>query len=177
MKSILGLLAVAAAYFGFSKSAAADVAPSTGAGPLDPLALVPIVQSAIAAVGAPFRVSDILAIIEIESSFRPAAIRAEDHIGDASRGLMQILLSSARDRGFGGDPGELFDPSTNIHLGVSHLEWGRRYLVNRLGAVTMDQVVGAYNAGVGNVVKGYIPMTYVRKFVEARDRWREKGYA
>lgn len=118
-----------------------------------------------------FAAADVLAIIEIESSFRPAAYRAEPQIGDGSYGLMQILYSTAKDRGYAGAPAGLFDPETNIRLGIAHLAWGRDYLA-RFGAVAEAQWVGAYNAGVGNVRKGYIPAGYVAKWRNARARWR-----
>lgn len=118
-----------------------------------------------------FRLEDVMAIIEIESSFDPNAYRAEKHLGDASRGLMQILLSTAKDRGFSGDPTLLFDVETNIRYGMRQLKWTWDYLA-RAGFHDRDKWIGAYNAGVGNALKGYTPLSYVTKFVRARDKWR-----
>lgn len=119
-----------------------------------------------------FSVPDVLAVIQIESSFRPSAYRAEPQIGDASYGLMQILSRSAADRGYDGPPEGLFDPETNIRYGMAHLKWSWDYLARRLGAAPSRAVwIGSYNAGVGNAVKGYTPWAYVAKFEVARAMW------
>ena len=120
-----------------------------------------------------FNEADVLAIVEIESGFRPNAARWEAHKGEASMGLMQILLSSARDRGYRGCVAGLLDPETNIRFGMAHLKWGHDYLLSRRGREPeMGEWIGAYNAGVGNVMRGNLPMRYVSRWVRARD-----GYA
>lgn len=116
-----------------------------------------------------FNEADVLALIEIESSFRPNAARWEAHKGEASLGLMQILPSSAHDRGYTGGPAGLMNPATNILYGMAHLKWGHDFLATRLGhPPDVGQWVGAYNAGVGNILKGNIPLTYVGKWARAR---------
>jgi soluble lytic murein transglycosylase-like protein len=120
-----------------------------------------------------FDVRDVLAIVAIESAFDPAAHRDEPHIGDASRGLMQVLLSTARDRGFVGDPAWLYDPVVSVQIGLRQLAWSRRFLADRLGrSPTEAEWIGSYNAGVGNVLKGFIPLTYIAKWERARERYR-----
>lgn len=115
---------------------------------------------------------DVLAVIEIESAFDPGAYRAEPSLGDASRGLMQILLSTARDRGYGGPADGLFDPEVNLRVGMAHLRWGYEYLEARMGErPALDQWIGAYNAGVGAVLRGFLPLTYVRRWKAARRRY------
>lgn len=90
----------------------------------------------------------IKAIIAQESSFRPNAYRAEVAIGDASRGLMQILLSTAKGEGYtgiGGDPTQgtgLFNPATNIEFGTSYLA----SQLQRTGGNVRD-AISAYNGG------------------------------
>ena len=84
------------------------------------------------------------AIIGTESGFRPTAFRNEPAIGDASRGLMQILYRTARDMGFGGAASELLDPATNIRYGVKYLAWQLRRKGFDLWAA-----VSAYNNGNG----------------------------
>lgn len=112
---------------------------------------------------------DVLAVIEVESARDPQAFRFEAHINDASRGLMQVLLSTARDRGYAGEPEGLFDPLTNVRIGMSHLLWGYDFLASRFGrAPTAGEWIGAYNAGVGNVLGGFIPQGYVEKWAAAR---------
>lgn len=87
-----------------------------------------------------------------ESNLNPKAYRAEPHLGDESRGIMQILTSTARD--YGVHPESLWDPTTNIETGGLHLarmyscyweipEDGERWRF----------AVAAYNAGRGNINK------------------------
>lgn len=90
------------------------------------------------------------ATIGKESSFDPRAYRAEPQIQDASRGLMQVLLSTARGLGFLGDPGNddsrtggLYSPEVSIHLGTKLLGQLRQ----RYPAEPWDRIYGAYNAG------------------------------
>jgi soluble lytic murein transglycosylase-like protein len=82
----------------------------------------------------------IKAVITKESSWNPNAYRSEVQIGDASRGLMQILYNTARGMGYAGAPDGLFDPATNIDLGA-------RYLASQLGQYGYPAGVSAYNAG------------------------------
>lgn len=119
-----------------------------------------------------FSVPDVLAVIQIESSFQVVAYRAEPKINDASYGLMQILYSTALDRGYSGPPEGLYDPETNIRLGMAQLHWSWGFLANRLGqSPTAAQWIGSYNAGVGNALKGYVPWGYVTKWQAARVLW------
>jgi soluble lytic murein transglycosylase-like protein len=63
-------------------------------------------------------------------------------IVSSSYGLMQIMLSTAMERGFRFEfPFELFEPATNIKWGCSHL----RYLHNKYG--DWNDVIAAYNQG------------------------------
>lgn len=113
---------------------------------------------------------DVLAIIEVESARDPDAYRYEKRLNDASIGLMQILYTTARDRGYTQGPAGLFDPEANIRYGMRQLRWSYDYLLDRLGQPpTMEQWIGSYNAGVGNVMKGHIPLGYVQKWAKARD--------
>lgn len=77
-----------------------------------------------------------------ESAFNPDAIRGETAIGDASVGLMQLLLRTAQGMGFDGTADDLTDPSTNIALGAKYLR--------RLYAALQDwpSVISAYNGGI-----------------------------
>lgn len=90
----------------------------------------------------------IKAIIAQESAYKPTAYRAEPAVNDASIGLMQILLATAKGEGYSGGVGEasklsgLFDPATNIMYGTS-------YLSSRLDATRGDipSAISAYNGG------------------------------
>ena len=120
--------------------------------------------------GGLFDPADILAVIEIESGFDPDAYRYEPHIDDASIGLMQILYQVAKDRGYQGGPGGLYDPYTNISLGMAHLKWTRDFLINRQ-VYSESAWIGAYNAGVGNALKGRYVQAYVDKWRAAKERY------
>lgn len=82
------------------------------------------------------------AVIAHESRFVPTAIRGEPQLNDASRGLMQLLLATARELGFNGEADALFNPGVNIPLGV-------RYLAQQLARAGGDWAgaVSAYNGG------------------------------
>ncbi|MCK9597679.1 MAG: transglycosylase SLT domain-containing protein [Sphaerochaeta sp.] len=63
-------------------------------------------------------------------------------IVSASYGLMQIMLSTAMERGFRFEfPFELFEPDTNIKWGCAHI----KYLYDRYGS--WNDVIAAYNQG------------------------------
>lgn len=91
-----------------------------------------------AAQGVPF--AFIKGIIAAESQFVPSAYRAEQ--GDASRGLMQVLLSTARALGYTGSSAGLYDPATNIHYGVKLLHG----ILARTGG-NVASAASAYNGG------------------------------
>lgn len=121
-----------------------------------------------------FDVADVMAVIQIESSFDATAYRAEPQISDASRGLMQVLLMVARDRGYHGEPEGLFDPETNIRIGMAHLKWSFDYLENRRGSVSEMEWISSYNAGVGFVSRGGLRVDYFNKWQAARSTWRAR---
>jgi len=85
----------------------------------------------------------IRAVIMTESSGRASAYREEPAIGDASYGLMQLLLRTARGLGFTGDSQDLFDPEINIGLGTRLLSDLRR----RFGSEDFARIYSAYNSG------------------------------
>lgn len=142
-------------------------------GPVAPLGIVGLVTAINdAEFGGWFAVADVLAVIEIESSFNPRAYRAEPQINDASYGLMQVLATTAADRGYRGPVEGLFDPETNIRLGMRQLKWSWDYLNRKRGVPpSVAEWIGSYNAGVGNALKGFTPWAYVQKWKVARDRW------
>jgi soluble lytic murein transglycosylase-like protein len=82
----------------------------------------------------------IKAVISKESSWNPNAYRAEPQIGDASRGLMQILYRTAQGIGYVGSEQGLFDPATNI-------DFGTKFLAEKLNQYGYPAGVSAYNAG------------------------------
>jgi soluble lytic murein transglycosylase-like protein len=103
-------------------------------------------------------VSLLKAVIAQESAFNPRAVRNEaprDSLpptpdfpagGDQSRGLMQLLVRTARALGYQGPPDGLYDPALNIALGAQLL---RQNLDRAGGAV--DIALSAYNGGWSSV--------------------------
>lgn len=87
-------------------------------------------------------VSLVKGLIASESQFKPEAIRGEAHLGDASRGLMQLLYSTAQSLGYKGEPSGLFDPLTNIQLGTKLLAQDLR----RVGG-DVPAALSMYNGG------------------------------
>lgn len=85
------------------------------------------------------------ALVAKESGFNPAALRPEPSIGDASRGLAQVLYKTATWLGYRGDPDGLFDPATSLEYGAKYLAYqAGRYA----GSPTFDgDLYAAYNAG------------------------------
>lgn len=102
-----------------------------------------IVGSAVDAMGTPAHI--IKAVIAKESSFNPRAIKAEPQIKDASRGLMQLLLATARALGYRGEPDGLFDPVASIEGGAKYL--ARLYAAARKKGGGWEDALSAYNAG------------------------------
>lgn len=83
------------------------------------------------------------AIIHTESAFNP---NARSPVG--AMGLMQLMPGTARDMGVS----NAWNPAQNIEGGVKYLAWLKKQLKS------LDHVIAAYNAGLGNVRKhGGIP--------------------
>jgi len=83
----------------------------------------------------------ILAIIAVESAGNPRAYRYEGHLRDASRGLMQMLCSTARRMGLRQSCDALYNPEISVRYGAKFL----RYLHDKLGDWLW--AIAAYNAG------------------------------
>lgn len=143
--------------------------PFIGAGDLTGL-----IQSELTRQGAPFTVADILAVIQVESSFNPQAVSPAP-----AYGLMQMTMPAARDRGYSGSAQGLFDPAVNIRLGISHLLWTKKYIEQRVlnRAADWREILSAYNAGVGNFRKGFRADDYAQKFTEYRAGFQQAGIA
>ena len=84
----------------------------------------------------------ILGVIAQESSFRAIAYRYEPKIQDASIGLMQLLVGTARGMRPGVTETELYNPQINIDLGTQYLGQQLRRYGGEVAAA-----VSAYNAG------------------------------
>jgi soluble lytic murein transglycosylase-like protein len=115
-----------------------------------------VISEAVKANGNVVSVQLVKAIIATESQFKPTAYRAEVKIGDASRGLMQILLKTAQGVGFTGAAAELFDPKVNLTYGVKFLSQLVRSKPDTLSAIS------AYNNGNGRRAKVTTPVCLAR---------------
>jgi len=106
------------------------------------------IEAAVEAVNARVRPELVYAIIAVESGFDPRVVRGEPQIDSASVGLMQVLGTTARRLGYGGPIGNpmelsgLFDPATNVTVGVRYLDW----VLGQVGG-DEDAAASAYNGG------------------------------
>ena len=99
-----------------------------------------IVQAKAQKYDVPFGL--IKAVIAQESAFRPEALREEPRIKTRSRGLMQLLETTAARLGFQGLTVELHDPEKNIELGTKLLAQNFKTANGN-----WDVALSAYNAG------------------------------
>ena len=105
---------------------------------------------------------DVAAVWQIESGFDPTAVNMADS-GGGAWGIGQVLATTAQDRGVG-DPRAMLDLSTGARTSLLQLRWTWDFLASRLGRnPTKDEWIGAYNMGVGNVLKGRKPLAYLAK--------------
>ena len=76
------------------------------------------------------------------NNFDPFSYRAEPQIRDASMGLMQVLLGTARTMDKNATKEKLFDPAYNIDIGT-------RYIAKNMQRYPGDipSAIAAYNAG------------------------------
>lgn len=109
------------------------------------MGLSPEIETAIMKAAAKYGVEKALikAVMKRESDFRPKVSREEPHINDASIGLMQVLVKTARwmanDESI--DRQRLFDIQFNVDVGTKYI----RYQLDRYS--DMKKAIAAYNAG------------------------------
>ena len=123
-------------------------------------------------------VNMLVAMAWIESSFDPRAVRAEPHINDASAGLMQTLLGTARwlyddfsrYRAMGRPSfDDLLRPEVSMYFGAAYVDWLATY-----GGVNRGEewIVRAYNGGPGlGAQRSSQTANHYRKYLEARARF------
>lgn len=105
----------------------------------------------------------IKAHIKQESNWDTNATRFEPHLNDSSWGLMQVLLSTAKEI-LGNSSltaSQLLDPRVNIEAGTAYIAKNMK----RYGGAISD-VIAAYNAGSARFLKDgytYINQDYVDK--------------
>lgn len=121
-----------------------------GPGPGQRAALLGLVQAEAKAQGVPPELADAVAVVE--TGYTPQAIGSSGEIG-----LMQVMPGTAAQMGFHGSLGELADPATNIHYGVTYLARAWQQAGGNPCRALMK-----YRAGLGE--EGYSPLsiTYCR---------------
>lgn len=118
----------------------------------------------------------IRAVIAQESGFKSAASRTELLLGDASQGLMQITLGTAKGFGFRGTSSELASPENSV-------EYGTKFLAEclRVKNGNIEDAISMYNGGNRpNLGFGGVATRPVRVCLQWSqtvkgqcDRWRE----
>lgn len=143
-----------------------------GAVVLSPATLDPIILEMSAKYG--IDPAWIKAHIKQESNWDVNASRYEAHKGDASWGLMQLLLTTAR--GVLGDPKltitQLTQPRVNIEAGTKFL----KQLWVRFG--NMRDAIAAYNAGsprIDTKTGKYVNQDYVDKVTKNFEMYKALG--
>lgn len=135
--------------------------------------LSPEIEPRFGEHGALWDEADVLALIDVESDFNPKATRWEPSVNEASMGLMQTLVSTARDRGFTGAPEDLYVPETSIYYGLRHLRWIHASLLSKTGHwATEEEWLTAYNMGVGAAVAGKRASAYIANWRAARAKYQ-----
>lgn len=115
----------------------------------------------------------VFAFCEIESSFNPNAYRYEERLQEASYGLMQLLYSTACDRGLTDDPKTLWKIDANLQYGMRQLAWIRDYIEGHsVSDPSPADLAACYNAGVGNFLHGLLPQRYIDTFTKSYERWK-----
>lgn len=154
-----------AAYYGMLKrGAAAHVAHD----------IESIVAIHCATYGVPRAV--VLAIIEVESDFKPAAISPGGDLG-----LMQVRLATARKCMSGTSKARAMNPGTNIHIGVWYLKQLHDDMVFQ-DLESPDEFhasIIAYNAGPAAARRamygtGTVGLKYYAKIRKAIARWQRE---
>lgn len=118
----------------------------------------------------------IKAHIKAESNWDVNASRFEAHKTDASWGLMQLMLATARE--ILGDPAltttQLIQPRVNIEAGAKYL----RKQIDRYGG-NIKSAIAAYNAGSAKFKSDgtYINQPYVDKVLANLEMYKKLGFA
>lgn len=117
--------------------------------------LRPLVLAEAARQGIPPALADAVAMVE--TGYDPAATGTSGEIG-----LMQVMPTTAAGLGFQGAPEALFDPATNIRLGVAYL--ARAWAAS---GGNPCRALMKYRAGVGETAYSPLSLLYCRRAAQA----------
>lgn len=117
--------------------------------------LRPLVLAEAARQGIPPALADAVAMVE--TGYDPAATGSSGEVG-----LMQVMPATAAGLGFRGAVDALFDPATNIRLGVA-------YLARAWAAADGNpcRALMKYRAGVGETAYSPLSLLYCRRAAQA----------
>ena len=123
----------------------------------------------------------IMGHIKQESGFNPSAVRQEPAINDASYGMMQLLLGTAKTLDPGATVDKLYNAGYNIDLGTKYIAQNLKRYNNNI-----TDAIAAYNAGSayktqdgkyisksGNDVQKYVDNVY--KNMQVYENWIQGG--
>lgn len=99
-----------------------------------------------------------LAIVKVESNFKPNAIVNEPRLKTKSVGLFQILHTSAKGLGFKGTIRQLQNPDVNIKYGIKYLQ-----ICTNKHKEKIKNIICCYNCGIGAT---RCPQNYVNKVMK-----------
>lgn len=111
----------------------------------------------------------LFAFIEVESSGNPKAFAKDPNGG--SYGWTQIDYATAHDRGFDGNPLDLYDPATNVKYHCAIIDWITERL-EHAGVYSIESLAASYNAGLHHVLSGGTDKPYSDKIATAYEKWK-----
>jgi soluble lytic murein transglycosylase-like protein len=128
-----------------------------------------------------FEPSEVMAFVQIESSFRSQAHRFEPRLNESSYGLMQVLASTAKSVGLVGNPIQMYDSEVGLRYGmkVARLYWEQEQ--RHFGRdPTYEEWAASYNEGVGGAERDVAAQrdpdpAYTALWDKAQEFWAAQG--
>jgi hypothetical protein len=131
-----------------------------------------------------WQTAEIMALIEVESGFRPHAVGSARRLGtNFTYGLLQLPVACARLVGFNQMERALLVPETNVRVGVQYLDHLWDYLADNLSRVPeLYECISAFSFGQVETLRfiqryhadGVIPdAPYFSRWAVAHARWCE----
>jgi soluble lytic murein transglycosylase-like protein len=118
--------------------------------------------------GVPFEWLKAFALVESDLGRDPLVVRHQLSRDGKSKGIMQLILSTARDYKPDVTLDELDDPELSVDLAAQHVA-----MLIRLFGQDEQAVVMSYNEGQGNFKKGVMDWGYFNKWAKALNEVKE----